>query len=114
VAVGLLGLSYTASEWLLVAFVGTFGVAQGARGPIVASLSNRLFAGPSAAAIYGVIYASSMVGAAVGAWGSGFLHDVSASYRPALLVAAAGILLAAAPFAFQRALRGPPRGGGIA
>lgn len=103
----LFGLSYAISEWLLAAFVGVFGIAQGARGPIVASMSNRLFAGPAAAAIYGVIYATSMVGAGIGAWISGFLHDVSGSYRPALLLAAATIVLAALPFLLQRAFRSP-------
>jgi predicted MFS family arabinose efflux permease len=103
----LLGLSFRNSELLLVCFVGIFGIAQGARGPVVATMSNRLFPGPSAAAIYGVIFACSNVGAGIGAWISGYLHDASDSYRPALLLAAAGIALAAAPFLLQRAFRSP-------
>jgi len=103
----LLFLSYHRLEWLLVCFVGIFGIAQGARGPIVATLSNRLFTGPSAAAIYGVIYACSNIGAGIGAWGSGYLHDISSSYRPALLVAAAGIVMAALPFLLLQAFRAP-------
>lgn len=103
----LLSLSYLRFEWLLACFVGIFGIAQGARGPIVATLSNRLFTGASAAAIYGVIYACSNIGAGIGAWGAGYLHDASASYRPALLVAAAGIVVAALPFLLQHAFRAP-------
>ncbi len=103
----LLGLSYFHFEWLLACFVGIFGIAQGARGPIVATLSNRLFTGASAPAIYGVIYACSNIGAGIGAWGAGYLHDASASYRPALLVAAAGIVVAALPFLLQHAFRAP-------
>lgn len=103
----LLGLSFYRLEWLLACYVGIFGIAQGARGPIVATLSNRLFTGSSAAAIYGVIYACSNIGAGIGAWGAGYLHDVSASYRPALLVAAAGIVVATLPFLLQHAFRSP-------
>lgn len=103
----LLGLSYAVSEWLLATYVGIFGIAQGARGPIIATMSNRLFTGPAAAAIYGVIYATSNVGAGFGAWLSGYLHDLSGNYRIALIVAATGILLAAMPFTWQTAFRSP-------
>ena len=70
-------------------------------------MSNRLFTGPAAAAIYGVIYATSNVGAGFGAWLSGYLHDLSGNYRIALIVAATGILLAAMPFTWQTAFRSP-------
>lgn len=103
----LLALSHFQAEWILACFVGIFGIAQGARGPIVATLSNRLFPGPAAAAIYGVVFASSNVGAGIGAWCSGYLHDVSDSYRPAMLLAAAGIVVAALPFLLQRAMGSP-------
>lgn len=103
----LLSLNYYRMEWLLAWYVGIFGIAQGARGPIVATLSNTLFAGSSAAAIYGVIYACSNIGAGIGAWGAGYLHSVTVSYRPALLVAAAGIVVASLPFLLQHALRAP-------
>lgn len=88
-------------------FVGIFGITQGACGPIVATLSNQLFTGTSAAAIYGVIHACSNIGAGIGTWGAGYLHDVSASYRPALLVTAAGIVVAALPFLLQHAFCAP-------
>jgi len=103
----LLALSHYRAEWVLACFVGIFGIAQGARGPIVATLSNRLFPGPAAAAIYGVVFASSNIGAGIGAWCSGYLHDASDSYRPALLVAATGIVVAALPFMLQRTFRSP-------
>lgn len=103
----LLALSYAVSEWLLVAYVAIFGIAQGARGPIIATMSNRLFTGPAAAAIYGVIYAMSNVGAGFGAWLSGYLHDLSGNYQIALIVAAVGILCAALPFLLQPVFRSP-------
>jgi MFS family permease len=104
----LLALSFGTSDWLLAGFVGMFGIAQGARGPIIATRSNQLFRGPSAAAIYGTIYGFSMVGAALGAWTSGLLHDLTGSYRPGLLLAAIGIALASMPFALQRGLGQAP------
>jgi predicted MFS family arabinose efflux permease len=102
----LLALGDGASPWIVATFVVCFGLAQGARGPIIATLTNRLFVGP-AAALYGIVYASSMVGAGAGSWASGFLHDLSGSYRPGLVLAASGILAAAAPFVFVRAFRAP-------
>jgi MFS family permease len=52
--------------WLL-AYVIVFGLCQGARGPIISSMSTRLFAGRQVASIYGVIYASNAMGAGLGA-----------------------------------------------
>jgi biotin transporter BioY len=103
----LLALSYVSAEWIVASFVIGFGLAQGARGPIIATLTNRLFVGPAAVALYGIVYASSMVGAGLGSWASGFLHDWSGSYRPGLALAVAGILVAAAPFVLMRAFRSP-------
>jgi cyanate permease len=103
----LLALTFGFVQWLVLAYVLTFGLAQGARGPIIATLTNRLFAGPSAPALYGIVYASSMIGAGIGSWASGFLHDVSGSYRPSLILAVVGICAAAAPFLLVRAFRMP-------
>jgi predicted MFS family arabinose efflux permease len=103
----LLALSYVSAEWIVATFVVGFGLAQGARGPIIATLTNRLFVGPAAVALYGIVYASSMVGAGVGSWASGFLHDWSGSYRPGLALAVAGILVASSPFVLMRAFRAP-------
>jgi len=103
----LLVLSYQFAQWVVVAYVLSFGLAQGGRGPIIATLTNRLFSGPSASALYGIVYASSMVGAGIGSWASGFLHDVSASYRPSLFLAVVGICVAAAPFFVVSAFRLP-------
>ena len=103
----LLRLTYDPSEWLIVAFICTFGLAQGARGPIVAAMSNRFFVGPAGPVIFGVVHSASMIGAGAGAWLSGFLHDVSGSYRMGLLIAATGIVLAAIPFVLIKSFRNP-------
>ena len=74
-------MSYGAQPWLLVGYVCLFGICQGARGPIVASLSARLFAGPGLATIYGTIYACMSVGSGIGALLAGVLHDATGGYR---------------------------------
>jgi MFS family permease len=96
---GLLALSWSSSSVAaLLAYVLCFGVAQGARGPIVSTLSNRFFAGGSAATIYGTIFCGMAVGGAFGSFVGGYLHDLFNDYRPVFLFSFAGVLLAAEPF----------------
>lgn len=83
---------------LLIAFVLCFGLCQGARGPIVSSMSTSLFAGSHVAAIYGVIFACNAVGAGLGALMAGMLHDLSGSYRPSFAFSVGALLIAGIPF----------------
>ncbi len=101
----LLLLSTNPSLLLLVLFVPVFGFCMGVRGPIVSSVSARYFAGPRVATIYGLIYASNAVGAAVGAFAGGLLHDLTGGYRAGLAMALVLIALAAMPFWTVPALR---------
>jgi predicted MFS family arabinose efflux permease len=78
---------------------------MGARGPIVASVSTRYFAGPHAATIYGTIYAANALGAAFGSYIGGVLHDLTGGYRFGLVFALTFIALAATPFWIIPALR---------
>jgi MFS family permease len=87
-----------------------FGIAQGARGPIVSSLCAKLFPGTGLATIYGTIYACMSVGAAVGSLISGVLHDVTGGYQASFVFAMLMVLIAIAPFWTSPALR--PFGGG--
>lgn len=89
----------------LVGFVLLFGLAQGARGPVVSTLTNRIFAGPSAGTIYGVIFAVMSIGSAIGAWASGELHDATGGYGVNFALSAACIAGAAAPFWWASRLR---------
>lgn len=91
-------LSYQRSVALLVAYVVLFGVCQGSRGPVVASLSARLFAGRGQATVYGAIYACMSLGTGLGSLLSGVLHDATGGYRAAFALAIGCIVLAAAPF----------------
>lgn len=83
---------------LLAAFVISFGLCQGARGPIVSSISTRLFAGSHVAAIYGLIYATNAVGAGLGALMAGLLHDLTGSYRPSFVFSVCALFIAGLPF----------------
>ena len=90
---------------LLALFVALFGLCMGTRGPIVSSIAARYFAGPHVATIYGVIYAANALGAAIGSFMGGVLHDLTGGYRVGLAVAVCFIGLAAAPFWTVPALR---------
>jgi MFS family permease len=94
----LLAMTAFPSSALLVVFVAVFGLCMGVRGPIVSSVSARYFAGPRVATIFGLIYASNAVGAALGAFAGGLLHDLTGGYRAGLAMALALITLAAMPF----------------
>ena len=93
------------SALLLALFVPVFGLCMGVRGPIVSSVGTRFFAGPRVATIYGVIYATNALGAALGSWLGGLLHDFTGGYRWGLAMALAFIACAAAPFWTVPALR---------
>jgi len=83
----------------LALFVACFGLAQGARGPIVSALCNRIFAGPSAASINGLVFASLALGASLGAWLGGVIIDWSDGYRMLFLLSM--ILFAVAAEAYR-------------
>ncbi|HSC64000.1 MAG TPA: MFS transporter [Caldimonas sp.] len=94
----LLAMSYGASLAMLVAYVLLFGICQGARGPLAAGLSARLFSGPGQATIYGVIFACMSVGSGIGSLLAGALHDITGGYRAGFVLSMACVLLAALPF----------------
>ncbi|MBE0627546.1 MAG: MFS transporter [Burkholderiales bacterium] len=94
----LLLMTWFPLQGLLAAFVIAFGICQGARGPIISSISTRLFAGSHVAGIYGLIYASNAVGAGLGALMAGLLHDLSGSYRPSFVFSVCALFIAGLPF----------------
>ena len=94
----LLLMSTVPSTTLLALFVALFGLCMGTRGPIVSSVSARYFAGPRVATIYGGIYSTNALGAAIGSYMGGLLHDLTGGYGVGLAVALGFIALAALPF----------------
>jgi len=100
----LLLLSVHPAAWLVVPFVLFFGISQGARGPIVSSITARLFRGPTFATINGTIFACMSVGGALGSWTSGVLYDLTGGYRASFVFSMACVVVAVAPFWTARPL----------
>jgi len=92
--------------WLLWIHACFFGLTWGARGPAVTAKTADLFPGPNLGAILGVITVGTGIGSAVGAWGAGWIFDVSGSYRLAFLASIVSYLVGCAAF---WALRRPPK-----
>lgn len=91
-------MTWFPAHGLLVTYVLVFGLCQGARGPIISSMSARLFPGSQTASIYGILYACNAIGAGTGALLAGLLHDLSDSYRPGFVMSVCALLLAVLPF----------------
>jgi MFS family permease len=102
-------LSWFPERWLVVPFVLFFGISQGARGPIVASIAAKAFRGPGFATIYGTMFAAMSVGAALGSWISGALYDATGGYRASFAFSMACVVIAVTPFWVPRPLRAPRR-----
>lgn len=84
-------------EWLY-AYAVLFGLGFGARGPIITAMAAELFAGRRFGVIYGVMNLGNGLGAAIGPWFSGVIHDVTGSYRLAFLAAIGFCAVAASCF----------------
>ncbi len=103
----LLSFSYLPAGGLVLVYVLAFGVSQGARGPVISTLSARIFARGQVGAIFGAIFMTMSFGSAFGAWITGFLHDLTGDYRAAFLFSAASVVGAVSPFWYSKRLRDP-------
>jgi MFS-type transporter involved in bile tolerance (Atg22 family) len=65
----------------------------------------RLFRGGDAATIFGMITIASGLGAALGSWTSGLLHDWTGRYDAGIAFAFVNILFGVLPFLIVPALR---------
>jgi len=83
-------VSLSTQMTLVAMFVLLFGTMQGSRGPLVATLSARNFAGGRQSAIYGGILFGMGTGGALGSWGSGALFDLTGSYLGGFALSAFG------------------------
>jgi MFS family permease len=98
IGIGVLALVQSSPTAVLIgAFLLLFGTMQGTRGPLVAVLSARNFAGGGMGRVYGSVLLGMGVGAAIGSWASGMLYDLTGGYHAGFLLAAAaaacGLLL---------------------
>ena len=66
---------------LLYAYAILFGLGFGARGPIMTAMATDFFGGERFGAIYGILNFGNGIGAALGPWYSGLVHDLTGSYR---------------------------------
>lgn len=83
----LLALGGGPNPLLLGLYLLCFGGAMGSRGPVVSSLTARLFEG-QVGVVFGLITIGLGFGGATGAWLAGFLHDATGGYGASLTVAA--------------------------
>jgi MFS family permease len=98
--------------WLLL-FALLFGLGFGARGPIITAMASEWFGGRHFGAIYGVLNLGNGLGAALGPWFGGVVHDVTGSYRLAFATAIACCAVGAACFWLARRPRLDDREGGV-
>lgn len=97
-ALALLAFSEIPNQIFVILYVFAFGISQGARGPIVSTLTARIFANGSVASIFGTIFMMMSFGSAFGSYMSGFLHDLTGDYRAAFVFSGASIVIACIPF----------------
>jgi MFS family permease len=100
--VAALFISSPDQTWLLWIHACFFGLTWGARGPMITAKTADLFQGRHLGAILGVISIGTGIGAAVGAWASGLIFDLSGSYRLAFLLSIASYLAGCVGFWFLR------------
>ena len=98
-------LQFDANIWLLTGFVVCFGSMIGSRGPLLSATAMKIFRGDRVGTIYGSISIGSGLGAAVGSWSGGLIHDLTHSYNPMLAFALASVVLGMIPFLVVPALR---------
>lgn len=90
---------------LVGVFVATFGLASGARQPIVSAVVAAMFRGRSIGAIYGVVTLGIGLGGALGSALAGFLHDWTGGYQASLIFAVFCTALGLLPFWAVESLR---------
>ena len=93
------------SPVLLVLYVMTFGLSLGSRGPLIASLAQRIYAGSTLGRVLGFLVIGMGTGTAFGAWIGGTLHDHFGGYQANFVVAWASIALALTPWWVSPRLR---------
>lgn len=99
IGIGAAALLQWQSSWFLLAvFVLAFGLSAGARGPIITTLMARHFAGKGLATIYGAANLGQGVGAATGAFASGWLFDLTGGYNSGFLLCSLFTFFGAALF----------------
>jgi MFS family permease len=84
--------------WPVYLFVLLFGLMQGVRGPIILALVATVFRGGAVGSIFGALTLAPGIGAALGSWGSGYLHDLTGGYFASFALGIAGSCVGMALF----------------
>jgi MFS family permease len=98
-------LSRHPSIALLAGFLLCFGSTMGSRGPLVAAAAMSIFRGKRVGTIMGTISIGAGLGAAVGSWAGGLIHDWTQSYDLVFVFAMGSVILGMTPFLLAPALR---------
>jgi predicted MFS family arabinose efflux permease len=98
-------LSRYPNIWLLGGFLLCFGSTMGSRGPLVSAAAMSIFRGKRLGTIMGTISIGSGIGAAIGSWAGGLIHDWSQSYDLVFAFAMCSVVLGMLPFLVAPALR---------
>jgi MFS family permease len=84
--------------WPVYLFVVLFGLMQGVRGPIILALVATVFRGGAVGSIFGALTLAPGIGAALGSWASGYLHDITGGYAASFLLGVTGSVIGMAIF----------------
>lgn len=90
---------------LLTGFIVCFGSMVGSRGPLISATAMRFFHGKNVGTIYGTISIGSGLGAALGSWVGGLIHDATGSYDMLIAFALVNVIVGMIPFLVVPALR---------
>jgi MFS family permease len=90
---------------LLAGFLICFGSTIGSRGPLITAAAMNIYRGNRVGTIIGTISIGSGLGAALGSWSGGLIHDLTGSYDPVILFALIAVWLGMIPFLAMRELR---------
>ena len=88
----LLALAEGPNPALLAVFLLGFGGAMGSRGPVISSLTARLFP-RQVGAVFGLVTIGLGLGGAFGAWAAGWLYEATGDYRAGFALAVLACLM---------------------
>jgi MFS family permease len=90
----LLSLPTLRTAFWLYLYAIFLGISFGARSPIIAAMMADLYQGRYFGSIYGFIIIGNGMGAALGPWLGGYLHDLTGTYRISFLMCIPVLVLA--------------------
>lgn len=85
----------TVKGWGLLGFMVFYGLDWVATVPPTVALCTQKFGSQRGPLVYGWVFAGHQTGAAVAAFGAGYLRDVTGSYKPSFVIAGIACLIAA-------------------